>query len=88
MQDPAIQSQLSETKYASEIRALESFYRILASDDSRAFYGYEYVIKASELGAIETLLVTDGLFRSSDLLERKKYIRLVERVREYGIICM
>jgi protein pelota len=88
LQDPAIQSQLADTKYAREISSLESFYRILATDDSRAFYGYDYVVKASDLGAIETLLVTDGLFRSSDLVERKRYIQLVEKVREYGKLAL
>ncbi len=85
LQDPTIAARLSDTKYAKEISALETFYRILGSDDSRAFYGFEYVVKASEMGAIETLMVTDGLFRSSDLVERRKYISIVERVRELGI---
>lgn len=84
LQDPTIQSRLSDTKFSKEVSTLEAFYRILGSDDSRAFYGFEFVEKASEMGAIETLLVTDGLFRSSDLTERKKYIALVERVRELG----
>lgn len=84
LQDPSVQMQLSDTKYAKEVAALESFYKILASDDSRAFYGYDYVVRASEVGAVDTLMVTDELFRSSDLVERKKYIQLVEKVRELG----
>ncbi|KAJ3361618.1 hypothetical protein HDU91_003827, partial [Kappamyces sp. JEL0680] len=49
LQDPGIQSRLSDTKYAKEMAALETFYRILGSDDSKAFYGFEYVEKASEM---------------------------------------
>lgn len=90
LQDPGVQSKLADTKYAKEVQALDSFYKILGSDPSRAFYGYEYVIRASELGAIETLMVTDGLFRllnlirSSDVAERKRYIALVEQVKSMG----
>jgi protein pelota len=61
--DPLIQSQLSETKYAQEIKLLNSFYKLLANDSSRAFYGIDHVSRAAERGCIETLLLTDGLFR-------------------------
>ena len=40
--------------------------------------------RANEHLAIETLLVTDGLFRSSDVQVRKAYVQLVESVRENG----
>jgi len=34
--------------------------------------------------AIDTLLVTDELFRSQDIQVRRKYVDLVESVRENG----
>ena len=34
--------------------------------------------------AIDSLLVTDGLFRNSNVKLRKKYVQLVESVREAG----
>lgn len=84
LQDPGIQSRLSDTKYSQETTAIENFYKVLGTDDASAFYGFEFVEKASLMGAVETLMVTDGLFRSSDLVVRKKYIKLVERVKESG----
>jgi protein pelota len=84
LQQPAMQSRLSTTKYAREVEVLDRFYYTLATDAARAFYGYAFVVKAAERGAIDTLLVTDALFRSTDVAERKRYVQLVEQVREVG----
>ncbi len=53
-------------------------------DPERAFYGFNHVEQANEQFAIETLLITDDLFRSSDIATRKKHVQLVESVRENG----
>lgn len=82
--DPKIMTQLDDTKMAKEVAVLHSFMRMMDTDPDRAFYGYEHVNKAQEHLAIDTLLVTDELFRSADLLTRKKYVTLVENVRESG----
>ncbi|KAI9497958.1 hypothetical protein BDB00DRAFT_802776 [Zychaea mexicana] len=84
MQDPAIQSKLADTKAAREVQALEQFYAMLNTDPDRAFYGISHVLKANEHGAIGTLLVTDELFRSADITTRRKYVDLVESVRNTG----
>jgi hypothetical protein len=42
------------------------------------------VKRANEEMAIETLLITDALFRSQEITTRKKYVDLVEQVRENG----
>ena len=63
LQDPSMQLKLSDTKYAKEIITLDQFYKMLGSDPARAFYGLNYVLKASEKGAIETLMMMDSLFR-------------------------
>ena len=84
LQDPGIQQQLATTKYAQEVQSLAQFYKILGEDPCKAFYGYDYVIKAAEQGAIHTLMMTDDLFRSHDVKERKKYIQLVELVKSFG----
>ncbi len=46
--------------------------------------GYDHVTRADEAKAVDTLLITDNLFRSSDLQTRKKYIELVESVKQNG----
>jgi len=80
--DPAVASRLTDTKASSEVKALDAFYTMLSNEPDRAFYGIDHVEKANELLAIETLLVTDELFRSLDLVTRKRYVKLVESVRD------
>jgi protein pelota len=79
-----IMSQLTETKVAKEVLALNKFMRMMHDDPDRAYYGYEHVARAQEQLAIDTLLVTDELFRNQTVATRKQYVRLVERVRESG----
>lgn len=80
--DPAVTSKLTDTKASSEVRALNAFYSMLQQEPERAFYGIDHVERANEMEAIETLLVTDELFRSHELATRKRYVRLVESVRD------
>eukprot|EP00978_Attheya_sp_CCMP212_P005862 scaffold13078_cov48-Attheya_sp.AAC.3 len=65
--DPAIMSQITETKVAKEVMVLNKFMRMIDLDPDRAFYGYEHVRVANEQSAVDSLLVTDELFRNSDL---------------------
>jgi protein pelota len=57
---------------------------MLSNDPARAFYGPGHVFAASELGAIQTLLITDGLFRVNDVAKRAKWVSLVDGVRDTG----
>ncbi len=63
LKEPAIQNRLSDTKYAKETKVLEKFYETLGNETEKAVYGYKHVVHAMEMGAIDTLLITDGLFR-------------------------
>uniref|UniRef100_A0A7S2R622 eRF1 domain-containing protein n=1 Tax=Eucampia antarctica TaxID=49252 RepID=A0A7S2R622_9STRA len=82
--DPDIMCQITDTKVAKEVNVLNKFMRMMDTNPDKAYYGYCHVAKANEELAIESLLVTDELFRSSDIVTRKKYVRLVESVRENG----
>ncbi|KZT62920.1 hypothetical protein CALCODRAFT_462265 [Calocera cornea HHB12733] len=84
LRSPEVSSQLKESKFAREGLALDRFFKMLASDEMRAWYGPEHVRLAAERGAVGTLLISDDLFRSSDVKERKRYVELVERVRQSG----
>ncbi|KAG8856817.1 Translation factor pelota [Tulasnella sp. 330] len=84
LKSPEVASQLKETKFAREGIMLDKFFKMLASDELRAWYGPDHVLLASERGAIGTLLITDELFRSNDVNQRKKYVALVEAVRQKG----
>ncbi|KAF8566268.1 hypothetical protein P879_09590 [Paragonimus westermani] len=80
--DANILSKLANTKAATEVTALNDFYQMLKVDQSRAFYGYKHVKTAADAFAIDTLLVSDALFRSRDLEERRRYVALVDSVKE------
>jgi stalled ribosome rescue protein Dom34 len=63
---------------------ITELYDMLSNDPARAFYGPSPIFAAAELGAIATLLISDGLFRTTDVAKRKKYAALVEGVRDSG----
>ncbi|KAJ3550047.1 hypothetical protein NMY22_g647 [Coprinellus aureogranulatus] len=84
LKSPEVAHQLKEAKFAKEGVALDRFFKMLGSDENRAWYGPEHVRLASERGAIGTLLISDDLFRSSDPATRKRYVEMVEEVQSKG----
>ncbi|KAI6035140.1 eRF1 domain 1-domain-containing protein [Pisolithus orientalis] len=84
LKSPEIVAQLKETKFAREGIVLDKFFKMLASDEMRAWYGPDHVCLAADRGAIGTLLISDELFRSSDPKTRKKFVSLVENVQHKG----
>mmetsp|Transcript_19236 Transcript_19236/g.31578 ORF Transcript_19236/g.31578 Transcript_19236/m.31578 type:complete len:442 (+) Transcript_19236:37-1362(+) len=84
LSDPGIASKLADTQAAKEVKVLNKFFRMLNENSERAFYSYKHVLAAQERGAVESLLVTDSLFRSSSIKIRKQYVELVEACRESG----
>ncbi|KAL6774078.1 hypothetical protein ACKKBG_A23685 [Auxenochlorella protothecoides x Auxenochlorella symbiontica] len=81
---PAVAAQIKDTKAAKEVAAMADFYAMMSSDPARAFYGPGHVWAAHELGAIATLLISEGLFRTSDVAARRKYVALVDEVAAGG----
>lgn len=84
LQDPSVASKLSDTKASGEVKALDDFYQMLQNDPNRAFYGARHVEKAAELQAVEVLLISDELFRAQNVAQRKRFVKLVDSVRECG----
>ncbi|PIL37082.1 hypothetical protein GSI_00774 [Ganoderma sinense ZZ0214-1] len=84
LKSPEIASQMKETKFAREGIMLDKFFKMLASDEMRAWYGPDHVALASDRGAIGTLMISDELFRSSDPAMRKKFVSIVEDVQQKG----
>ncbi|MCP9257154.1 Protein pelota [Dirofilaria immitis] len=82
LSDPGVAAALSDTKAQAEVKALNMFYDLMGTDPARAFYGYKHVLMANEQLAINTLLLSDSLFRSNDIQLRKKYVELAESVKE------
>ncbi|PFH52827.1 hypothetical protein AMATHDRAFT_56321 [Amanita thiersii Skay4041] len=84
LKSPEIVSQLKETKFAREGLMLDRFFKMLAVDEMRAWYGRDHVFLAADRGAVGTLLISDDLFRSSNPSTRKRYVSLVEAVQQKG----
>lgn len=84
LSDPTVTSRLSDTKAAGEVKALEDFYKMLQHEPDRAFYGLAHVEKAADALAIDTLLISDKLFRHQEIATRSRYVRLVDNVRDNG----
>ena len=82
--DPGVITRMNDTKVAKEVEVLNKFMRMMDVDPDRAYYGYAHVKQAQEQQAIDSLLVTDELFRSSNVKTRKEYVTLVEDVRACG----
>ena len=61
--DPALTARMADTKAMAEVKALETFYTTFNNEPNRAFYGFKHVEKASQAQAIDTLLISDNLFR-------------------------
>lgn len=77
-------SQLNHLKAVKELKVLERFYQVLESDSNRACYSLKEVLLANEEKAIESLLITDKLFRSADFNERKSYLQVIKDVENNG----
>jgi len=84
LQEPAVLARLADTKATEEVRALEAFYKMMKNEQARAFYGPKHVFAAAEADAVEVLLLSDKLFRANNVAERRKYVDLVDKVRDVG----
>lgn len=85
LKTPAVIQQLKDTKYVKDAQLLDRFFTELNKDNGVAWYGKEECTKAIGIeGAVSHLLVTDSLFRSDDVKERKSYIALGDKVKEQG----
>eukprot|EP00056_Hartaetosiga_gracilis_P011716 m.178843 g.178843 ORF g.178843 m.178843 type:complete len:379 (-) comp13561_c0_seq1:2364-3500(-) len=82
--DEKVQSLLSETKAAKEMRLLDRFLSLMSSDADKAAYGFAHVLYSAQNAAVEHLLIVDTLFRSKSLEERKKYTALCDLVKSVG----
>ncbi len=67
----AVDRVLHRSRVADEVAAVEEFLERLNTDDSRATYGVEPVRDAVEMGAVETLLISEEKVREhEELMER------------------
>jgi protein pelota len=88
LKSPEVLAKLSNTKYARETKIMDDFMTMLRKDDGRAWYGPGEVEKAVEKGAVGqgggVLLINNALFRSQEIGTRKRWVTLVDKVKEDG----
>ena len=86
LSSPAITTKLSDTKYARETALMDKFLALMRQDDGRAWYGPREVERAVDKGAVGrgggALLLNNSLFRAQDVQQRRRWVKLVDRVRE------
>ncbi|ERN11905.1 protein PELOTA 1 isoform X1 [Amborella trichopoda] len=81
---PNVMALIKDTKASQEVQVLKDFFDMLSNDPARACYGPKHVEVAHERLAVQTLLITDDLFRNSDIPTRQKYVNLIDSVKETG----
>lgn len=84
LNDEKIMNMIKDTKAAQEVRALQDFFSMMSNVPERACYGPKHVEVAHERMAVQTLLITDELFRNADVVARQKYVDLVNSVKDLG----
>lgn len=83
-----VTKQLSDTKFARETQLMERFFELMRNDDARAWYGPRECEAAVERGAVGkgggVLLISNALFRSQEIKTRRRWVRLVDEVKDQG----
>jgi protein pelota len=86
MKSPEVMAKMKDTKYARETALMDRFFTLLRKDDARAWYGPKEVEAAVDQGAVGrgggVLLISHALFRSQDVATRRRWVKLVDTVRE------
>ncbi|MHA1223550.1 MAG: mRNA surveillance protein pelota [Candidatus Heimdallarchaeaceae archaeon] len=65
-------------RVAFEVRLLEEVFKRIGQDRKDVTYGFENVKKALDMGAVETLLISDNQLALDDIEKRKKIDDIVE----------
>lgn len=86
LNSPEVRARLQNTQYARETAVMDDFFAMLRKDDGRAWYGPREVEQAVDKGAVGrgggVLLMNNSLFRSQDVATRRRWVTLVDRVRD------
>lgn len=86
LQSTAVKALLADTKYARETRLMDDFLDQLRKETNKATYGPREVESAVDQGAVGrgggVLIMSNRHFRSQDVAERKRWVTLVDRVRD------
>ena len=86
LKSPEVMARLKDTKYMRETSLMDNFFALLRRDDGRAWYGPKECEMAVEKGAVGrgggVLMISNNLFRSQEVATRRRWVRLVDQVRD------
>ncbi|CAI8614729.1 unnamed protein product [Vicia faba] len=82
--DVAVMNLIKDSTLGLEIRVFKELWDMVCNNSDRVCYGPKHVESAHEMKAIETLLISDDLYRNEEIDMRKKYVGLVKSVKEGG----
>ena len=68
--------------------SLDRFFEALAVNPDKVCYGKRSVEYAMDNQAVETLMISDKLFRAKNLVTRKAYVSLVDKAERLGVSTM
>jgi len=80
-----VQEKIKNLTCFNESKHLEEFFETLRTSDDKACYGIKSVNFALDAVAIETLLISDNLFRAKNNVTRSEYVKLAEKAEKNGI---
>lgn len=80
-----VQKQIEQMGFSTETQLLDLFFETLRTEDTKVCYGFNSVKLAIQNSAVETLLISDHLFRSTTTDVRKNYVKLSEEGEKQGI---
>ncbi|CCC14437.1 hypothetical protein SMACR_09218 [Sordaria macrospora] len=88
LKSPEVQATMRDKRFTGETSLMDQLYERLRKDDGRAWYGAKPVERAVKEGAVGrgggVLLINNKFFRSLDIKTRKRFVALVDKVKEDG----
>jgi protein pelota len=84
LNDMAVMNLIKDSNLGLEIRTFKELWDMVCNNSDRVCYGPKHVENAHEMKAIETLLISDDLYKNEEIETRKKYVSLVKSVKEGG----
>ncbi|CDU17074.1 uncharacterized protein PY17X_0622300 [Plasmodium yoelii] len=82
--DNNMKKMILNMKVVSHVDILNKFYKLFEQNEKKICYGDSEIEYATSLNAIESLLITDGKIRNCNADIRKKYVKIIEKVKKNG----
>ncbi|CRH02987.1 PelOta protein homologue, putative [Plasmodium relictum] len=84
LNDENMKKEILNMKAISHVNILNKFYKLFDKNEEKVCYGPKEVDYASNMNAIDSLLITDKTLRNCDLNRRKRYVQLLQNVKNTG----